>query len=606
MKTKLFLFALLFTVCKMTVAAATVPTAPTIDSIDSKSQYLVYFTPGTSGGSAITTYEYSTDGGNTWLTRQTGMLNRPLSITTLSTNGTTPLSSGVSYNIKVRAVNAIGSGTPSASFSASYLYLGNGNGSALRPYKIYTAFELNLVRSNVNTAASTGADANAYYELANDIDLSAYSSWTGIGNSATNQFKGSFNGKGHTVTNVKLGTPSARTNTYYCGFFGNISDATISNLTVDIAFYISFSPTTNNTGPSGAGLINSVTGDVKSIVNNCNVTGVVDVLAIDPSLGVTSTLSRAGGIVCLVSVSGNLTIINSSVNGTITATNNPLFATTSGVAICGGIVGELRNTAQTVEVINCKASGSVSAISTGYNAYAGGILALYFAPSDHFAIFNCMANNAVLGQGGSNSNGATIAGGIVSSSVNALSEVTNCMALNSSIKATRGLNGGDPVLSRIGNKVLGTFTDNYAAANIAIQKTVAGIGPTIVTIASTDATSAQGASLGVNPTSEATTKLNAFVSSFVNYDVFVLNTWANTDVVTENEVLGVEELIKYSIVQGILTINGVKGSKLLSIYSVSGAIVKQMTVSESASIALSTGIYILKLDGAKPTKIVVY
>ncbi|UEG49904.1 fibronectin type III domain-containing protein [Ferruginibacter lapsinanis] len=96
------------------------PSAPTITSITPSSQQLsVAFTAGADGGSAITTYQYSTDGGTTFLTRQTGSTASPIVITTLSTNGTTALTNGVSYNVQIRALNAVGNGTATASTAAT-------------------------------------------------------------------------------------------------------------------------------------------------------------------------------------------------------------------------------------------------------------------------------------------------------------------------------------------------------------------------------------------------------------------------------------------------------------------------------------------------------
>ena len=51
-------------------------------------------------------YQYSTDAGVTW---QTASSNAdPMVITTLSTNGTTPIANGTQYPVEIRAVNAVG------------------------------------------------------------------------------------------------------------------------------------------------------------------------------------------------------------------------------------------------------------------------------------------------------------------------------------------------------------------------------------------------------------------------------------------------------------------------------------------------------------------
>ena len=90
----------------VTGTPATVPSAPTITSITAEDTELrVNFTAGNTGGSVITTYEYSIDNGSSWTARSVGTTESPLVITEL-TNGTP-------YQVKIRAVNAQGSGAPS-------------------------------------------------------------------------------------------------------------------------------------------------------------------------------------------------------------------------------------------------------------------------------------------------------------------------------------------------------------------------------------------------------------------------------------------------------------------------------------------------------------
>ena len=84
---------------------ATAPAAPTINAITPGSgQLSVAFSPPVSnGGVAISGYEYSTDGGATFI--PAGATSSPIVITGL-TNGTT-------YDVQLRAVNSVGSGSAS-------------------------------------------------------------------------------------------------------------------------------------------------------------------------------------------------------------------------------------------------------------------------------------------------------------------------------------------------------------------------------------------------------------------------------------------------------------------------------------------------------------
>jgi hypothetical protein len=75
---------------------------------------LTWTAPSSNGGSAITDYtiEYSSDSGTTWTTFADG--------TSTATSATvTGLSTGTTYTFKVAAVNAAGTGTPSATVSAT-------------------------------------------------------------------------------------------------------------------------------------------------------------------------------------------------------------------------------------------------------------------------------------------------------------------------------------------------------------------------------------------------------------------------------------------------------------------------------------------------------
>ena len=71
----------------------------------------IAFTAGANNGNAITNYEYSTNNGTSWTTRSPASITSPLEITGL-TNGTT-------YQIKLRAINGIGSGTASTAVSVT-------------------------------------------------------------------------------------------------------------------------------------------------------------------------------------------------------------------------------------------------------------------------------------------------------------------------------------------------------------------------------------------------------------------------------------------------------------------------------------------------------
>jgi titin len=88
------------------------PAAPSsLVATPGNTQVSVAFTQGSTGGSPITNYEYSIDGGVTFIACSPPVTTSPVVITGL-TNGTT-------YSIKLKAVNAIGTSGASAAVSAT-------------------------------------------------------------------------------------------------------------------------------------------------------------------------------------------------------------------------------------------------------------------------------------------------------------------------------------------------------------------------------------------------------------------------------------------------------------------------------------------------------
>jgi uncharacterized protein YjbI with pentapeptide repeats len=94
------------------VTPATTPSAPTVGTIAPSAVALsIAFTAPNNGGSAITSYQYSLDGGTNWITPKVVVKASPLKVTGLA-NATT-------YHVQVRAVNAMGTGTASTTVDAT-------------------------------------------------------------------------------------------------------------------------------------------------------------------------------------------------------------------------------------------------------------------------------------------------------------------------------------------------------------------------------------------------------------------------------------------------------------------------------------------------------
>ena len=79
---------------------------------------IAFKAPTSTGGAAITNYQYSTDNGTTWKAFSPIDVTTPVVITKRS-DATTALVKGKAYKIKLRAVNSAGTGTASAAVTVT-------------------------------------------------------------------------------------------------------------------------------------------------------------------------------------------------------------------------------------------------------------------------------------------------------------------------------------------------------------------------------------------------------------------------------------------------------------------------------------------------------
>jgi hypothetical protein len=490
--------------------------------------------------------------------------------------------------------------------------IANGDGTAANPYQIGTPSELVAFKTAVSTALGVGPAA-AYYVLTANIDMTNETNFYGIG-FYTNTFTGKFDGKGYKVSGLNVGSagsPFDNGNAFNTGFFGGITGATIKNLWVDVNYHISSTSSSSTNGTLCGGLVGTIYGVAGSvsIIDNCKVTG-----SISSETTATSTVAgraTAGGLVGAANgASSNIYILNSSVNATISAKNS--FAT-GGPAMCAGIVGQVWQSAGMIlKIVNCSAAGSVSAKSASTTSYAAGIATFNYAPAPTAEIYNCLATNTITSTG-------SIATGYIGATASGIAQLPNtncilknCIALNPKISSINNAVGSTAVsaVNRIWS--VGTITTdfNYAKSDMIIESTVNGVGPTpiVITELTKIATGKDGADLGADPMAEATTKLNSYVTANPTINSIALKTWvagALTEGVTAVKQLELNP-INYSITNGNLKISGIEGSKQLSIYNISGAVCKQLTVNDSYSTKLAKGIYILQVNGYAPSKLVVY
>ena len=294
-----------------------------------------------------------------------------------------------------------------------------GDGSVDKPYQISTAAELAWFRDQVNSGNNSISAT-----LTEDIDLSEFChaadgtkyteevSWTPIGNSLNNRYRGTFDGNGKTISNLYINATSGN----YAGFFGVVDAGCIKNITFDNA-KVKSTVKSRSTGILIGQASNNFIENIKTL-ESCSVDGV----------------NTVGGIA-------------GSAMGNIIKCEN--HARVNGIAIVGGIVGRYNGYDKSISITSCANYGVV----TGSGGSAGGMVG-YF---DSGTIQNC-ANygdvtgtdnvgnligfadecnlNNVLGTGNVTATSSDPAGLLVGNVRNSSSTASGILAYNGSAKLT--------------------------------------------------------------------------------------------------------------------------------------------------------------------------
>ena len=199
-------------------------------------------------------------------------------------------------------------------------------------FTISSNSELDAFRTRVNSG--TTFSGKEIYLMA-DLTLTS-TNHVCIG-TTSKPFKGTFNGNGHSISNIKINRPSSSTSeTGYQGLFGYATGATVKNLTITGSTIIA--------GSSTGAIAGYLDGDVENcIISNTTITGG----------------SNVGG---LIGSYGGGTIKNcqnySNVHG------ERILAT----GMIGGIVGGIHSKAV---FFNCKNEGDISTTGYGIGGIAG-------------------------------------------------------------------------------------------------------------------------------------------------------------------------------------------------------------------------------------------
>ncbi|MDR1184209.1 MAG: hypothetical protein LBK67_05385, partial [Coriobacteriales bacterium] len=222
----------------------------------------------------------------------------------------------------------------------------SGEGTTESPYLIASVADLQWMRTQLSdSAAANNSYRSAYYKLTADIDMTGVEDWGSLnGNAAATAFSGTFDGDGHSISNVRVVAATANT-----GFFGIINGATIKDLAL-VNLNVTHTVNLLNTG----GIAASVTGP--STISGCYVSG-----------SVTSNGSAVGGIVGASSAA--ITIENCRVDGSVSGSYN-----------VGGILGRynsngaptIRNSLVMASVAGTGTDGGIGGIFGNRDTYANG------------------------------------------------------------------------------------------------------------------------------------------------------------------------------------------------------------------------------------------
>ena len=260
-----------------------------------------------------------------------------------------------------------------------------GSGTENDPYQIDDGAQLAYLASEVNKGQTY---ENSYFVLTADINLANHD-WTRIGNSfsdalfgGTNYslFAGNLDGKGHTVSNISIGTKSTPLESDVFGLFG-ATGGKISNLNLDgITIY----GTAKKVSSRIIGLAGALAGSASGPIENCHVTK-LNLTMNTPGSG-TAAAYWIGGLVG--ALDGSQHIEECSASGTIKEL--------SGKGSIGGLIGELGKAAK---ITYSHADVALDVKSDYYGgANVGGLIGKGNGKNDpETVISNCYATGNVTG-----------------------------------------------------------------------------------------------------------------------------------------------------------------------------------------------------------------
>ncbi|MCI6710950.1 MAG: S-layer homology domain-containing protein [Firmicutes bacterium] len=262
-----------------------------------------------------------------------------------------------------------------------------GSGTENDPYQIDDGAQLAYLASEVNKGKGQ-TYKNSYFVLTADIDL-ANNNWTPIGNSFADVlfdgpdyrlFAGNLDGKGHTISNISIGTESTPLESDVFGLFG-ATGGKISNLNLD---GVTICGIAKNVSVYVIGLAGALAGSASGPIENCHVTK-LGMTMNTPDSGSTAAY-WIGGLVGVLD--GSQHIKECSASGTIKEL--------SGKGSIGGLIGELGRAAK-ITYSHADVALDVESDSRG-GADVGGLIGKGNGKSNpETVISNCYATGNVTG-----------------------------------------------------------------------------------------------------------------------------------------------------------------------------------------------------------------
>lgn len=320
------------------------------------------------------TVEGSTDGTTWWAA----------TVSAISPSGTTVsgLTNGVAYLFRVRSVTPLSTNTtqlsayvtpvaaaPGTCDSASDAVFPVGDGSPENPYVVTSSAQLEVMRLPACLAR--------HFEQRADIAIPDGTAWQRIGTVNT-PFTGTYRGGGYVISNVSLGATAPGV-----GFFGALSGATVTDLTLENVVIVAAAGTPSSDGRAGA-LAGDVMGSTVSgvTVNHAQISGMGTALggligrirdhSAAPTYithsSATATVSGGGAVGGLVGT------ISSSSSGHVTVSSSYSAGTVTGDQDVGGLVGYVvRTSTGTITVENSYATAAVDGLQLVAGGLVGGV-----------------------------------------------------------------------------------------------------------------------------------------------------------------------------------------------------------------------------------------